>query len=67
MYRINTARCSVCGLCADVCPTDAISQYGEYKITPALCTSCGQCMACCPSGAVDIVEGAQEGRSAAPD
>lgn len=61
MYKIVKEKCSVCGLCADLCPEDAISQYGEYKINPALCNSCGLCVADCPSRAIILVRDESKG------
>lgn len=58
MYKIITELCSVCGLCADVCPAEAISQIGVYKIQPDLCTSCGLCSQDCPSNAIIYIENA---------
>lgn len=56
MYRIIRDRCSVCGLCADVCPVEAISQIGIYKITPQKCISCGLCKDACPSNAIQEIK-----------
>ena len=52
MYEINRERCSACGLCADVCPAEAISQVGEYLIETEKCVSCGLCQESCPSDAI---------------
>lgn len=52
MYEIDRERCSACGLCADVCPVEAISQFGEYRIDPDKCVCCGLCQESCPSEAV---------------
>ncbi|NLG32699.1 MAG: 4Fe-4S binding protein [Syntrophomonadaceae bacterium] len=52
MYIIIRDKCSVCGLCADVCPVEAISQIGEYKIVQDICTGCGLCCQSCPSEAI---------------
>ncbi len=59
MIRIDRERCTVCGLCAEVCPLlcfraeDGVMQtrHEEY------CMRCGQCTAICPSAAVSL-EGA---------
>jgi formate hydrogenlyase subunit 6/NADH:ubiquinone oxidoreductase subunit I len=56
-YRINKEKCSACGLCADTCPVEAISQIGEYKINTDVCNGCGLCQDDCPSGAIDRLEG----------
>ncbi|NPV93012.1 MAG: 4Fe-4S binding protein [Firmicutes bacterium] len=52
VYEIDRERCSACGLCADVCPVEAISQFGEYRIDPDKCVCCGLCQESCPSEAV---------------
>ena len=56
MYVISEGLCSACGLCADICPTEAISQVGEYKINQDLCTKCGICSDDCPSMAIIFIE-----------
>lgn len=56
MYRINRELCSSCGLCADVCPYEAISQFGVYKINEEKCRDCGICQADCPSNAIEKVK-----------
>lgn len=53
MHKINKELCQACGLCADICPVEAISQVGEYKINPEKCIDCGQCKADCPADAID--------------
>ena len=52
LYAIDKNLCSACGLCADVCPVEAISQIGEYRINPDICTECGICQEDCPSSAI---------------
>ena len=52
MYIIIEDKCSSCGLCADVCPVEAISPIGVYKIKAELCISCGLCQESCPSMAI---------------
>jgi len=52
MYIILEDKCSSCGLCADVCPVEAISPIGVYRIKSELCISCGLCLESCPSDAI---------------
>ncbi len=46
--------CSLCGLCADQCPTGAIDRANPAKTDPALCISCMRCMAICPQKARSV-------------
>lgn len=56
IYIIMKDRCSSCGLCADICPVEAISQIGPYAIEPLLCIGCGVCQDDCPCLAIEIAE-----------
>ena len=50
-------KCTACGSCLDVCPSDAIAE-GEpkYKIDPEACVDCGACVDACPAEAIVEVE-----------
>ncbi len=53
MVRIRRDICRGCGMCADVCPSEAITMRdGKAFIDGSRCTECGQCEAACPLGAV---------------
>jgi ferredoxin len=43
--------CDMCGICADVCPTRAISLKDKPITDKALCTWCCACVKYCPHGA----------------
>ena len=53
-YKIDSAKCKGCTLCARICPNGAIS--GAVKethiIDPAKCVKCGACMEKCRFGAI---------------
>ena len=71
--RLNTTKCSGCGVCSEVCPKEAIIlglvgavRRGAVKggspisIDPAKCSYCGVCTILCPFGALDLeVDGEQ--------
>ena len=51
-YKI-TNECIKCGVCADECPVEAISE-GEktYIIDKDKCIECGTCASACPNEAI---------------
>jgi NADH:ubiquinone oxidoreductase subunit F (NADH-binding)/(2Fe-2S) ferredoxin/Pyruvate/2-oxoacid:ferredoxin oxidoreductase delta subunit len=55
-YNINADKCTGCGLCIKVCPTQATS--GEKKkphtINNDLCTRCGACIESCKFDAITV-------------
>lgn len=54
-YVINED-CISCGVCAPVCPTDAISAGdGTYVIEAEKCIDCGGCVPHCPVDAIKEV------------
>ncbi len=54
-YKI--AYCNQCGICADSCPEDAISESdGEYNIDYELCTQCLICIESCPFDVIVVTE-----------
>ncbi len=52
---VDEELCTGCGLCADVCPRNAIIIKNFAEIDPALCTGCGICVRECPVQALQLV------------
>lgn len=53
---VQPDKCTGCGICADVCPTNAISIDQYAVINPNLCTACAACISECPNGAITIIQ-----------
>ncbi len=63
---IDKDRCTVCGECAEVCPSETLS-VGEDQIVVDIeavfgCVACGQCMTVCPEECIEVT-----GRDLGPD
>ncbi len=54
--EINKKRCAGCGVCATLCPYQAITldDKGKAEVNMALCKGCGVCVTSCRSGAPDL-------------
>jgi NAD-dependent dihydropyrimidine dehydrogenase PreA subunit len=53
MVRIDSARCTGCGTCVDVCPRQAISIDNDVAVlNEEACVNCGACATTCPTGAI---------------
>ena len=52
--EIDPALCTLCGQCAECCPTGAISTTENVTIDASLCTFCCACLKSCPEKAIGI-------------
>ncbi len=57
--KLDSARCTGCGICLDVCPrTVFVRNDGKATIsTLDACIECGACQQNCPAGALSVVAG----------
>jgi MinD superfamily P-loop ATPase len=54
--EINEAKCSHCGLCAEVCAYNALAVLPDrVMVFPELCHGCGACSYLCPEKAISEV------------
>jgi MinD superfamily P-loop ATPase len=54
--RVDEARCTHCGKCAEVCQYHAIAVLGKRVLVfPQLCHGCGSCTLICPEHAISEV------------
>jgi len=53
---VDPTRCTGCGWCPDVCPTDclAMSKHLPWLPRPLDCVSCGLCAFICPADAITM-------------
>jgi ferredoxin len=43
--------CTLCGACAEVCPTKAVTVTDKVETAKEKCTACSSCIKACPTGA----------------
>ncbi len=52
---INKGLCTRCGICAGVCPANAIDfDQQNFLLLRGRCSSCGFCAECCPGADVNL-------------
>ena len=65
MITVDSAKCSKCGFCIDVCPNYVIGSNSDTGTTeiryPEQCCICGHCVAICPESAIDHKDMPNEG------
>jgi len=55
--RVDEAKCTHCGKCAEVCQYHAIAALGKKVLVfPQLCHGCGSCALICPEHAISEVQ-----------
>lgn len=56
-YLIDEEKCTACGRCKRVCPSEAITGEKKvpHKIDPEKCIRCGACIAECKFDAIEVV------------
>jgi dihydroorotate dehydrogenase (fumarate) len=53
VYSVDTAKCTLCGICIRACPYGAIARVGNrIEIDSVICDNCGLCYSICPYDAV---------------
>jgi len=58
-WRLSETNCIGCGICADVCPSDAIEMTRDMALprsVPDACTGCLTCEEECPFDAIRVAE-----------
>lgn len=49
---VDPDKCTGCGACKDVCPSDAITIENEKAVINENCIDCGACIPVCPTEAI---------------
>jgi uncharacterized protein (DUF362 family)/NAD-dependent dihydropyrimidine dehydrogenase PreA subunit len=53
--KCNPEKCTSCGICAEVCPGDAITMAGIPEFWDQSCIQCFCCIELCPNGALGVI------------
>lgn len=51
---VDNNKCTLCGICANSCPYQAISQTDQLVINPQKCFGCALCVSRCPKKALKL-------------
>jgi NAD-dependent dihydropyrimidine dehydrogenase PreA subunit len=56
LHRISSERCTGCGVCAEVCPGEAVVVQNSKPVFTDMedCSYCGVCEELCPVGAIEL-------------
>jgi predicted Fe-Mo cluster-binding NifX family protein/ferredoxin len=52
---VDSSKCAGCGICADVCPVNAIKVNKQAVVNAEACTGCAACVSECPDEAIILV------------
>jgi Fe-S-cluster-containing hydrogenase component 2 len=52
--KVEKEKCTACGSCVDVCPTEAILVDDVAIVDEEKCVDCGTCVDECPSEAITV-------------
>jgi len=67
-HVLDSEACTECGLCAQICPTEAIDRNQQFRADPAECVVCLDCRESCPTDAISwgLITGPSERQSYDP-
>jgi predicted Fe-Mo cluster-binding NifX family protein/ferredoxin len=51
---VDAGKCTVCGVCLEVCAPGAISMIEAVEVDREKCTGCAQCVTACPEDALSL-------------
>jgi len=51
---VDAGKCTLCGRCAEICPSGAVTVDSMVSIETGKCLECGKCVSECQQGAITI-------------